>query len=219
MATETKQNWGQRSKKTSVVALGLVAILAGVAVAYFLTSSKFAGNRAVGGQLTVDATLPIDFTETALYPTNSNGAADYADQDFTVSNLNSVKVKYEIFATCEECIPNPADTAEQADARNKKIDQFNNLYISIQKSPAPTCGPETTITDQIPNATKCGTPIYQGKLADLSATAPAQLGEIAADGEQTYNVKLWLKNDATRAQPQAVENIWEFFINAKTPVG
>jgi len=216
MATEMKTTWGHRSKKTSVVALGLVAILAGVAVAYFLTSAKFAGNRAVGGQLTVDATLPIDFSETALYPTNSDGAQDFSDQDFTVTNLNSVKVTYSIFATCEECIPNPADTPEQAAARNEKIDQFNNLYIDIQTSPAPTCGPETTVTNAL-DLTTCGAPIYHGKLADLKPETPAQLGEIAADDEQTYTVKLWLKNDATRAQPQAVENIWEFFINAKTP--
>lgn len=217
MATETKKNWGQRSKKTSVVALGLVAILAGVAVAYFLTSEKFAGNKAVGGQLTVDATLPLDFTEGALYPTNANGTADYADQDFTVSNLNTVRVGYQLFATCEECIPNPADTPAQAAARADKIDQFNNLYVRIAETPGATCGPETVITDKIPGATACGTPIYSGRLADLKADTPANLGQIPAGGDKTYNVRLWLKNDPTRAQPQGVENIWEFFINAKTP--
>jgi len=232
MANEHTTSWGQRGKKTSVVALGLVAILAGVAVAYFLTSQRFGGNSAIGGSLTVNASLPLDYTDEPLYPTNEDGTGDaVVDKDFTVENLNSVKVSYEIFATCEECIPNPADTPDDAAARQKKIDQFNQLYVDIQTSPAPTCGDtdklsnnypdgevEGTNTDPLDINKHCGAPIYHGRLADLNGDNKKSLGQIAAGADKTYTVKLWLKNDPNKAQPQEVLNTWEFVINAKTPV-
>jgi len=218
MATENTQSWGARSKKTSVVALGLVAILAGIAVAYFLTSQRFAGNRAVGGTLSVDATLPIDFSDEPLYPTDdATGNEAYAEKEFTVTNNNTVDVVYQLFATCEECIPDPADTEEQAAARADKIDQYNNIYIRIFDPAAAGLVPIGQGT--APQAIS-GTPAktyYSGKLADLTPTSPASLGEIGDGDEHTYTVRIWLANDANRAQPQAVENIWEFFVNAKTP--
>ena len=208
MMTQTMSGWGARGKRTSLIALGLVAILAGIAVAYFLTSREFAGNQAVGGALTVDATLPMDFTDEPLYPTAEDPAPpfppsldppesnfSYAEKEFSIDNNNTVKVTYQLFATCEECIADPADTPEQAAARADKVDQFNNLWVQI------TGGPTT----------------YKGKLADLSPTSPHNLGEIEDGSSTTYTVRLWLQNDPSRAQPQGVQNIWEFFVNAKTP--
>lgn len=210
MATENKQTWGARSKKTSVMALALVAILAGVAVAYFLTSQKFGNNRALGGTLSVDATLPMDFSDEALYPVNDPGTNDaYAEKEFTVTNNNSVDVTYQLFATCEECIPDPAETPEAAAARADKTDQFNNLYVRIF---IPASTGAIPIVNNVPESEQ-----YEGKLADLTPTNPAILGNIPDGEEVTYTVRLWLQNDATRAQPQGVENIWEFFVNAKTP--
>jgi hypothetical protein len=211
MATEIMQNWGSRSKKTSVIALGLVAILAGIAVAYFLTSREYAGNQAVGGSLTVDATLPIDFSDEPLYPTNSTGTDDFAEKEFTITNNNTVPATYQLFATCEECITDPADTPEQAAARADKVDQFNNLYIKIT-----TAGTAGTVPG-VPVGSQPEVVHYNGKLADLSPTSPASLGNVNDGDEHTYTVRLWLANDASRAQPQAVQNLWEFFVNAKTP--
>lgn len=221
MATENKQTWGNRSKKTSVVALGLVAILAGVAVAYFLTTQKYAGNRALGGTLTVDATLPMDFTGQELYPTPTTGTGATsapsdsnaaATDDFTVTNNNAVKATYQLFATCEECIEDPADTQEQADARAAKRSQFERLYIRIYK-------PNNT-ADDIPVIAPGKDDVkYAGRLADLTPDSPAVLGVIDPDGgEANYLVQLWLDNDPNNAQPQGIENIWEFFVSAKTPV-
>ena len=214
MATENKQTWGARSKKTSVVALGLVAILAGVAVAYFLTSQKFANNKALGGTLSVEATLPIDFSAQTLYPVNSR-TDGFADEEFTVTNNNSVDVTYQLFATCEECIPDPADSPEAAAARANKADQFNNLWIRITTA-GENCIGEVDLTVNCSPADDVVVP--ESRLADLSPTNPANLGLIDGEGgEKTFTIELWLKNDPDRAQPQAVENIWEFFVNAKTP--
>lgn len=208
-----------RSKRTSVIALGLVAILAGVAVAYFLTSQKFAGNRAVGGQLTVETTLPLDFTSEYLYPTSPAPTVAFPDnitntidpppahefaaldQDFGIDNNNTVKVRYFLWATCEECIENPGDTPEQAAARADKRDQFNNLWIEI----TPIGGSSGAETKKV-------------RLADLNPNNRYNLGDINAETPADYNMKLWLQNDPTRAQPQNVESIWEFIIDARTPV-
>ncbi len=235
MNTQASTGWGSRSKRTTVIALGLVAVIAGVAVAYFLTSQKFAGNKALGGTLTVDATLPMDFTDETLYPTSPdpagptltgdtadyideeiNGAPEsnwsYAEKEFTIDNNNPVDVTYELYATCEECIPDPADTEEAAAARADKADQFNNLFVRIYK-PGETC----TIPAVDLTCSASESEVHSGKLSEMTADNPAQLGNIPDGEEVTYTVRLWLQNDETRAQPQGVQNIWEFFVNAKTP--
>jgi len=251
MATETNKTWGARSKKTSVVALGLVAILAGVAVAFFLTSKKFPNNRALGGTLTVDATLPLDFTGEELYPTTTTptGPSDdkaAAEDSFDIDNNNEVTAKYELFATCEECIDDPVekaacDATQPADdpttpvdesqdptlndpnsqacqtyqARLNKINQWERLYVKIELvDPATRIG----TTDVTVPTTGKRTQKYNGRLADLKPLAPADLGQIQPDGTALFEVTLWLDNDPNNAQPQAVTSIWEFFVNAKTPV-
>ncbi|MDQ1446242.1 MAG: hypothetical protein QOI20_2706 [Acidimicrobiaceae bacterium] len=221
MATENKQSWLSRSKKTSTVALGLVAILAGIAVAYFFKAAEFPGNKAVGGTLSVDSSLPVDFSGDPLYPTNADGTADFVSQDFDVTNNNTVPVNYSIYATCKECIPDPADTPAQAAARNDKIDQFNNLYVDIRSATPCQYQPAQDIASALAKQQADGTLckiVYHGKLADLNPTSPKSLGSIPKDGgSASFTLKLWLKNDATREQPQAVQNIWEFDITAKTP--
>jgi len=252
MATEKNTTWGARSKKTSVIALGLVAILAGVAVAFFLTQKKYPNNKALGGTLTVDATLPLDFTGDELYPTTTGptGPSDSkaaAEDSFDIDNNNEVTAKYELFATCEECIEDPVekqacdDTQPPDDpntpvnentdptlndpnspacktyqARLDKINQWERLYVKIEQVvPAGKIG-TTEVPDPLNEGSR--TTKYQGRLADLKPIAPADLGQIAPDGTSLYEVTLWLDNDPNNAQPQAVTSIWEFFVNAKTPV-
>jgi hypothetical protein len=63
MGTESQQTvWRRRSKRTTATALGLVAILAGIAIAYFLTNKTYTNNLAKGGNLSVDSNLPLNFT-------------------------------------------------------------------------------------------------------------------------------------------------------------
>lgn len=216
MAVERTHVWARRTKRTSAVALGLVALLAGIAVAFFLTSTKFAGNSAVGGQLTVDSTLPLTFNDEPLYPTNTYGKTstqDYAEQEFTVTNNNTVKVNYQLFATCAECIADPTDSPDQAAARQQKTDQYNHLWVTItQTNDDPATG------NALDSSNKGPFTRYDGKLADLNPTAKAYLADIRAGDTNTYRVRLWLVNDPNNAQPQQVQNNWEFFIDARTPV-
>jgi hypothetical protein len=213
-----KQSWGTRGKRTSVIALGLVAILAGVAVAYFLTLQKFENNYAKGGELTVNAEgLPLDFTgdpschtptgtaanpdtcET-LFPTNG-GASDPAakTENFAISNENPVETSYIMYATCALCAVN-------ADEQN----QFDHLMVQIKGvstatglACVPSCPPVTTY--------------YTGRLADLTADNFANLGKVASGATTTYAVTLWLANDQDNVQPQKVLSNWEFFVGATLP--
>jgi len=237
MATEIKQTWGRRSKHTSVVALGLVAVLAGVAVAYFLTRERFGDNRALGGTLTVDSTLPVDFTGHALYPTNTaaNAPADssaVAADEFTITNNNTVNATYSIFATCEECIEDPDEVAActatgnpksaecQAVQRRKDKDaQFKQLYVKISRIVPPGQLPGELGGGDDPLKPERSEQKYAGRLADMTPDNPKDLGMIDPTVTAQYDVELWLANDPANAQPQGVENDWEFFINAKTPVG
>jgi hypothetical protein len=222
MATNKNTTWGSRSKRTSVIALGLVAILAGVAVAYFLKSQKFTNNKAVGGQLTVDATLPLNFEDTPLYPTDAaDGGEAAVAKVFTLTNNNTVAVDYKMFATCEECIPDPAvDTTPDAQkARQDKIDQFNDLMveISVDGYTCPTFDPTKNPDPNLLVGNNCKSYIYQGKLSAMGPNNKQDLGKVADGDSQDYEVRLWLQNDPNNEQPQQVENIWEFFIDAKTP--
>jgi hypothetical protein len=201
MATDQKYGWRARSRRTLAIAVGLVGVLIGVAVAYFLTEASYAGNTATGGQLTVDSSLPLVFNDTPLYPVNIPGQTDSsaAIQTFTIDNNNTVLVDYKLFAACAECQVPDGTTPTQAQA--DKIDQFNNLYVDI----AATTGAPGDASH------------YTGLLKDLNATNAQDLGSIPAGGSVTYTVKLWLKNDSGRAQPQQVLNSWEFVVDAKTP--
>ncbi|HZQ26548.1 MAG TPA: hypothetical protein VFA94_02510 [Acidimicrobiales bacterium] len=200
MATDPKHGWRVRSKRTMALAVGLVGILIGVAVAYFLTEASFAGNTASGGQLTVTSSLPIDFTSNPLYPVNNPGGttAGSAPGTFTIDNNNTVTVDYTLYATCVQCAVPNGTTPSRAQA--DQIDQFNNLWVRITNATG---------------ATGAGT--WDAPLKDLNATKSLDLGEIAAGKSAAYSVQLWLKNDSGRAQPQQVLNSWEFVINAKTP--
>jgi hypothetical protein len=199
MASENP-GWRSRAKRTTALAVGLVGVLVGVAVAYFLTEAQFGGNTATGGQLTVTSDMPLDFTKDPLYPVNNPGGstAGAAVQTFTIDNNNTVKVAYKLFATCDQCNVPSGTTPTQAQA--DMIDQFDNLWVSITN-----------------NAGATGSVAYNGLLKNLNATTSMDLGEIDATKSATYTVKLWLKNDSGRAQPQQVLNSWEFFIDAKTP--
>lgn len=73
MASETTQVWRRRSKRTTATALGLVAILAGIAVAFFLTNKTYANNLAKGGNLSVDSNLPLNFTGYDGQTVDANG--------------------------------------------------------------------------------------------------------------------------------------------------
>jgi hypothetical protein len=226
MATEMTMTWGGRSKRTSVVALGLVAILAGIAVAYFLTSEKFAGNTAIGGTLTVDTTLPLDFTSQALYPTDENNPSEDAvvEQLFTITNNNTVAVQYQMFATCEDCIPDPADTPAEAEARAERKDQFDHLMVEITSDPPRQCQAfPFNAAELIPNSPKCTAYVYKGHLAAMTAPVTLTTGgstnanTVPAGEAHDWSVKLWLAN-VDAEQPQGIQNFWEFHINATTPV-
>lgn len=226
MATDTIQTWGQRSKKTSVIALGLVAILAGVAVAYFLTTQAFENNIAKGGALTVEADgLPIDFTGggttchtptgaaapeqcDVLFPTNAADGGDAALTDgFTISNGNPVETSYILYATCPGCTDTTlGDQAQQAD-------QYSNLMVRITETVAdPGATNPCTLTQTCPE----GEEYYLGRLADLTASNFANLGKISASGSRGYEVRLWLANTDTE-QPQTVLSNWTFHVGATLP--
>ena len=226
MATHSKQTWAQRSKKTSVIALGLVAVLAGVAVAYFLTLDSFENNIAKGGKLTVEADgLPIDFTGggascqtptgtaapdqcDVLYPTNdANGGSAALSDGFSISNGNPVETSYILYATCPGCTDTTlADQAQQNE-------QYNNLMVDITKTAAPAGQ-----TDACRLTSTCPTDesLYKGKLAELTAATFANLGKIASGGSQNYGVKLWLANTDSE-QTQTVLSNWTFHVGATLP--
>jgi hypothetical protein len=219
MASETTQSWGRRGKRTSVIALGLVAALAGVAVAYFVAETTVPDNLAKGGTLSVNTDLPMNFTGgtatdcatptgtgttgtscDTLYPltTTTKPSSGAASDSFTVTNNNAVKVAYTLYATCTFCVQNPGSPEDQ---------QFQNLYIDIRK-PA---GPSSPTDALNPPAT----PVYSGKLADLNADNIKTLDTVNPGADQVYDVTIWLHDDGT-AQPQNVLNNWEFVVDAKT---
>ena len=206
--------WTRRSKRTTAMALGLVAVLAGVAVAYFLTTYTSAGNAAKGGQLTVTVDgLPLNFTDTPLYPTDAASPQQKATKDFGLKNENPVSVSYEIYAACPVCQPDPTDTAAQATDRANQLDQFNNLYVKIYTQASgggiPILAPATD------------TVWYTGKLSELTPDKHTKLsppGGASANQTDftTYKVDLWLANTDYK-QEQNVVNDWTFFIDARTP--
>ncbi|HZQ26547.1 MAG TPA: hypothetical protein VFA94_02505 [Acidimicrobiales bacterium] len=226
--------WTRFSKRTGGVALGLVAILSGVAVAYFLTETTYAGNTAVGGQLTVSSNLPLVWTD-PLYPINNPDTDGGAySQTMTITNNNTVPVDYKMFASCNECNVPAGTTPSQAQA--DKIDQFNNLYVEIDEMPQTACTPPNSVVNPLGGPTTtglfpCPGPIYRGPLSGMDATHKQSLTQganacahegtaacpLPAGGSRDFRVRLWLKNDPGRAQPQSVQSIWEFFLDGQTP--
>jgi hypothetical protein len=228
MATEN--TWRTRGKRTSVVALALVAILAGVAVAYFISTQDFANNYAKGGTLSVDQTgLPLDFTSATgdanchqptgtpdgdgcdtLFPVDATTASSASgaskSADFSITNNNPAATTYLLYATCPGC----SDTtlADHAD----QLDQYNHLMINISDKKAP-------ITDAswIGQQLTPGKTYYEGPLAALTAAHPAVLKQLSSAGSQDYTVTLWLLNDPNNVQTQAVLSNWTFSISARTP--
>lgn len=230
MATDTKQTWGQRSKKTSVIALGLVAILAGVAVAYFLTTQDFENNFAKGGELTVNADMDLDFTGggatcqtptgtpapdgcNVLYPTNdANGGTDGAAlvETFTITNDNPVKTSYILWATCPGCTDNTLGDAAQ------QLDQYDSLMIKIDQVATAATG-TGAITCGVNNSCPTDAEVYNGLLSAMTAADFANLGEIAAGGSKAFKATLWLANDVANEQPQMVLSQWTFHVGATLP--
>jgi hypothetical protein len=208
------------------MALGLVAILAGVAVAYFLTEVKYTNNQAVGGNLTVESSLPLKFTD-PLYPVNNPDTdGGYSEQTFNITNNNTVPVDYKMFADCAECAI-PAGTSATP-AQQDKINQYNHLYIQIDSlgtngTATPCQDPYKTINPLGGPVTKglfpCPVPLYRGALSQMDATRKVSLTPtaLAKTSAQDFRVRLWLQNDAGQVQPQQVTNVWEFFLDAKTP--
>jgi len=241
METHSTTTWRARGKRTSVIALGLVAILAGVAVAYFLSTVEFAGNMAKGGNLTVDTgkSLPIDFTGggtacqtpegtdvpsscNVLFPTNnssdSNGptpatASAAISKPFTIKNGNTVDTAYIIYATCPLC----TDTTNAGAAH--MLDQYNHLYVRITKDKTPDSELAPGVAGCLDPAIQCNTDTveYSGALSKLTAGAAAKLGTITHGTSQTYHVLLWLSNDANEKQPQTVLSNWSFWVGATLP--
>lgn len=230
MATDTQQTWGQRSTKTSVIALALVAILAGVAVAYFLTTRSFTENFAKGGELTVNADMDLDFTGggatcqtptgtaapdgcNVLYPTNdANGGTDGAAlvETFTITNDNPVKTSYILWATCPGCTDTTlVDAAQQ-------LDQYDSLMIKIDQVPTPATG-ITAITCGIGSSCPTNVEVYNGLLSAMTAADYANLGEIVAGGSKAFKATLWLSNDVDNVQPQMVLSQWTFHVGATLP--
>jgi hypothetical protein len=228
MATEN--TWRTRGKRTSVVALALVAILAGVAVAYFISTQNFANNYAKGGTLSVDQSgLPMDFTSATgdpnchqptgtadpdscdtLFPvdaTTASSAGTAAKKaDFSITNNNPAATTYLLYASCPGC----SDTtlADQAD----QLDQYNHLMINISdKAAAFPAGTIATLTGSTPKT------YFEGHLADLTAAHPAVLKQLTSAGSQDYEVTMWLLNDPQNVQTQAVLSNWTFSVSARTP--
>ncbi|MGI8792705.1 MAG: hypothetical protein ACR2H3_05950 [Acidimicrobiales bacterium] len=195
MNNEKTQRFTKRSRRTAVIAAGLVAILAGVAVAFFLTTQATPNNTVTGGALTVTTDgLPLAFTDQDLYPTNpvTPSAGAIVETTFEVTNLNPVKVSYLLHTACTNCTDASAS------------DQWDNLYIRITKDSAS------------PTAPLLGTPVYEGKIADLNESNAANLGSLDADGSQGYTVEMWLC-DSGSEQPQNIQSIFDVLVSAKTP--
>lgn len=232
--------WRNRSKRASVIALGLVAALAGVAVAYFLTDKPFPGNYARGGELQVENDvdgLPIDFTgggascQTAsgssvssdscelLYPTNNTTDADgpkasdsaaELKETFTITNNNPVKAAYVLSASCPTCTDPTLYASPQA--FDDAVNQWDHLYVRVIKK-APAAGTIPTCFTDCPTDDV----VYAGRLADM--TTAVNLGAISpgTTNTVTYDVVLWLANDPQQVQPQKILTNFEFKVGATLP--
>lgn len=187
----------------------LVAVLAGVAVAWFLASQDFGGNSASGGTLTVDSNLATDqlaFGSSAagqgMYPTNDEGtiATQYKVDSFNITNNNPVTVSYDLAARCglkdpgKRTVEDPAAPVTPCDA--DQLAQFEQIFVAIRQG---------------------STVVYQGPLADLQPDALAQAITIDAGQAKTFNVRAWLNNLEDTEQPQGVVTPFIITITAETP--
>ena len=222
-----------RARRVTGIAAGFVALLAGVAVAYFLTANDFGGNSATGGTLTVTSSLdadPLNYGGTGLYPTSETDPSNTKTDTFSITNNNPVQVTYELTAECAEQAAGqagrdagstPCDAAELA--------QYDDLFIEIRSIAGdPDLGPidesELEGQDEFCNPAESvletcedGTPstvYYSGYLADLVAE-----GNIAIPAGQAKNLEaeIWLVNDENAEQAQGVVTPFVLTVSAKTP--
>lgn len=192
-------------RRTPGIAAALVAILAGVAVAWFLSMNDFGGNSATGGTLTVDSNLDnqqLVFGSSAagqgMYPTNDEGtiATQYKTDSFNITNNNPVTVVYELAARCGLKAPGkkPVTNADVTACNASEAAQFAEIYIAIRDG---------------------STVVYQGSLANLAGGHPAI--SLIAGQAKTFSVRAWLNNLETVEQEQGVTTPFIMTITAKTP--
>ncbi len=182
------------------IAAIVASVLAGVAIAYFLTDQTFQGNNVTGGTLTVSSDgFPLDFGGENVYPTDKDNPTYTVDDDFRLSNQNQVSIDYLLSARCANC--GTSTTAQQ---------QFDDLYARVVRN------------DTVANGT-VNTPkeVFKGRLADLKR---ANLGTFAAKSgtsvdTKSYTVYLWLGNRSDQEQPQNLTTTFDLVVGAITPPG
>lgn len=222
-----------RARRVGGIAAGFIALLAGVAVAYFLTANDFGGNSATGGTLTVTSSLdsdPLNYGGTGLYPTSETDPSNTKTDTFSITNNNPVQVTYQLTAACAEQAAGqagrdagatPCDPTEQA--------QYEDLYIEIrdvagQDDLGPMDESEIEGQDEVCNplesaadlCTDAPTPVvhYSGYLSELIDAGNI---EIAAGQAKNLEAELWLVNDENAEQAQGVVTPFVITVSAKTP--
>lgn len=177
-----------RGRRIGGVAIVLIALLVGVAFAFFITRQTFANNTVTGGSLKVTSEgLPLDFAGKPVFPTTAKNPSYTVKDEFKVTNNNPVVTGYLLSAACSEC-----------GNGGPKKQQFDNLYVRI------------TPVSQTPIAAES---VYEGRLADLKDES---LGTLAANASQSFSVEMWLA-DTGNEQAQNVKTLFELVLSARTP--
>jgi hypothetical protein len=180
------------------------AILAGVAVAYFLARGEVNNNRVTGGTLVAATFDPLTFGDERLFPTDDDRGGQAAVEDsFELENTNPVRVSFDLVVRCDrEEFPTGHAACDEPG------NQFDNLMIEISDPPAPP-----GLLPGIPPR-PAPTVHYSGPLSGLIA------GEfrvvLEAGAARTFDVRMWLRN-INEEQPQNVTTVWTFLVEARTP--